>query len=620
MLKRLTILVLLLAATLSALAVPAKRTARTVLQPDGTPLTLVLRGDEHLHYLSTPDGTPVVRSESGLYCYATLGEDGFKSTGRTARNASERDGEETRFALACRPTDEALRTLYAQCVKRRSATAGNVLNTRAARAAACPDGQQPLNLSGRQRGLVVLVNFQDVKFTVPDIRNVIDRQMNEEGYADNGNSGSVHDYFLAQSYGQFNLTFDVVGPVTLSHNEAYYGAPGAYGHDCNPYEMAVEAVRLAHAQNPGLDFAQYDWNNDGEADQVFLVYAGYGESSYAPEETIWPHEAKISYGGLELTVDGIRIDTYACSCELLGSGLDGAEPRLDGIGTACHEFSHCLGLPDMYHTGNRSDVFGMDMWSVLDYGCYAGDGFRPVGYTAYERWSCGWLTPGELSSAVTVERMPALAERPVAYVVHNDRVPTEYYLLENRQPVGTDSEVRGHGLLVTHVDYDSAAWTLNLVNYTKNHQRCTIIPADDALNGAANGNGSLTYADDLAGDPYPGTSGNTSLTSLSRPAAKLYNINADDSKYMGKPITQIQESAEGLVSFNFMGGGDVADGLYEAVASPASGSVSVYSIDGRLIGTDQRDRLGWGKSLPAGVYLLRTQGGTTVKAVARTNE
>lgn len=618
--KKLFTLVLSLLAALALHAVPAKRTLRTVHQPDGTPLTLVLRGDEHVHFLCTPDGTPVVRSESGLYCYASLSAGGFASTGRTARNTNERSSEEAAFALACRPTDEALTTLYKQCVRKRTAAVSNTLSTRSAQASSCPDGQKPLNISGRQRGLVILVDFQDVKFTLPDIRATIDRQMNEAGYNDNGNSGSVHDYFLAQSYGQFDLSFDVVGPVTVSHDEAYYGAPSGRLSDVAPERMVYEAVKLAHEQQSGLDFSQYDWNNDGEAELVFIVYAGYGQAQGAPAETIWPHQWKLSEAGLSLSVDGVKFDNYACSCELMGSGLDGEPPVLDGIGTACHEFSHCFGLPDMYHTGSRTDIFGMDMWSILDYGCYADGGFQPVGYTAYERWSCGWLTPTELNAAATVERMPALANQPVAYIIHNERVPTEYYLLENRQAVGTDSELPGHGLLVTHVDYDASAWSLNLVNYTKQHQRCTIIPADNALNGAHHDDGTLTYTDDLAGDPYPGTSGNTQLTDQSRPAASLYNINADDSKCMGKPITQIAETADGLISFDFMGGGEVINGLHEATAQGADKIVSIYTTDGRFVGTGNDAQAALGKHLPTGVYLIRTADGATVKTVTRSNE
>ncbi len=625
--KILLSLLLLLSSATALYAIPAKRTPRIVSQPDGTQLTIMLCGDEHMHYLCTPDGTPVVKGKDGTYCYATLNGSEWKSSGRAARNAAERSPEEADFAKGCRPTNEALRNLYAQRMQQRTARTGHTVATRAASAGTCPDGQTPPNITGKQRGLVVLANFNDVKFTIPDIRTAIERQMNEVGYNDNGNSGSVHDYFLEQSYGQFDLTFDVVGPVTLSRNEGYYGEDSSTSFDIHAPEMVVEAVKLVHEQYPELNFAQYDWNNDGKVDQVYIIHAGYDQASGAPEDAIWSHEWELSSAGLSLQIDGVNIDTYACSSELCGSGLDDETPVLDGIGSACHEFSHCLGLPDLYYTGNSTGVFGMDMWSVLDYGNYAGDGFRPVAYTAYERWTCGWLTPIELSAGATVTNMPALAERPVAYVIHNDLVPTEYYLLENRQPVGTDSDIQGHGLLVTHLDYDASVWKLNLVNNTVSHQRCTVIPADNALNGRANGDGSLLYTDDLAGDPYPGTSGNTKLTDLSRPAAKLYNKNASGIKYMSKPITQIAESADGLISFEFMGGGEVIDGLHEA-QNEAQGSeallpttpVSVYAADGRFIGTETYAAFGKDASVPSGVYLLRTPNGTTVKAVKRTHE
>ena len=153
-------------------------------------------------------------------------------------------------------------------------------------------------------------------------------------------TGSVRDYFRAQSYGQFAPEFDVVGPLTAANDMAYYGRHSGNNNDSHVPELVWEACLQA---DPLVNFADYDWNGDGEADLVYMVYAGYSEAQGAAPETIWPQKWYLTmYQSLQL--DGVTIDGYACSSELRGTS--GSE--LDGIGTACHEFSHCLGLPDTY--------------------------------------------------------------------------------------------------------------------------------------------------------------------------------------------------------------------------------------------------------------------------------
>ena len=213
---------------------------------------------------------------------------------------------------------------------------------------------------------------------------------------------------------------------------------------------------------------------------------------------------------------------------------------LDGIGTMCHEYSHCLGLPDFYDTNQKN--FGMDEWSIMDYGCYNGDGFSPAGYTAYERWFSGWLEPVELKEGANIIDMPCIEENPVAYVVYNDQNHNEYYLLENHQKVGWDKVASGHGLLVVHVDYDQNAWYNNTVNNTATRQRMTIIAADNKLTDTT-----------IAGDTYPNGGKYKALTDNTTPAATLYRANTDGVKKMHKPVEDITE-ASGLISFTFMGG------------------------------------------------------------------
>ena len=507
----------------TAWAIPAKRVTRTVTQPDGTRLTVVLTGDESFHCYRTTDGMPLTQAADGSYCYATISGTNVLSSGVVAHEVALRTPSEASFVTA-----QAAQPALADALQRRGMAARNAARRRRAIRPLATDGEVQ-----KRRGLVILINFQDKKMYSANTREEFDKMMNQVGYTGNGNAGSVHDYFLAQSYGKFDLTFDVVGPVTVSKKLADYGA-NVGGDDKDPAGMVYEACKLADSQ---VNFADYDWDGDGEVDQVFVICAGQSEAAGGSAECIWPHEWNLYSGGYSLTLDGVRIDTYGCSTELNGTSTT----RMDGIGTACHEFSHCMGLPDMYDV-DYSNGFGMSYWSIMDSGAYNGDGYAPSGYTAYERWTSGWLQPVELKKACTVGQMPSLDKEPVAYVMYNDANRNEYFLIENRQQDGWFGEDAAKGLLITHVDFDEDAWLENSVNDLPGHQRCTIVPADNRDTEGT------TY-----GDLYP-YGGNNQFTNTSSPAASLFNANTDGSKLLSKPLTAMAYDANGLASFVFMGG------------------------------------------------------------------
>ncbi|MGN0281561.1 MAG: M6 family metalloprotease domain-containing protein, partial [Prevotella sp.] len=295
-------------------------------------------------------------------------------------------------------------------------------------------------------------------------------------------------------------------------------------------DASVEAQDLA-------DFTKYDWDNDGVVDNVYIIFAGYSEAMGASDDCIWPHQWVIS--DRELYIDGKRIFNYACSNELLWS----SGKQLNGIGTACHEFSHTLGLMDTYNT-----VYGItdlvQRWDVMSAGSYLGKtwgtGTAPTAYTAYERWSLGWLEPTELNVATTVTGMKPLENDAEAYVLYNEGNRNEFYMLENRQFPKWGNTLGAHGLMVTHIDYDEFAWYNNSINAVENlddqHFRFSIISANDDL-----------Y--DYSGVLFPGTTGKTSFTNTSTPAATLFNLNDDGSTFLNKPIEDITESDDGTISF-----------------------------------------------------------------------
>ena len=504
--KQLLMLLVLLCQATGAHAVPAEPGLwRTLTLTDGTTVEALLTGDEHAHYWLGSDGKAyraVAGSDDQLFETVDFGALSRQSLSRQQRLNEQRQRRIRR----------------------------NVVGDRT-------------NYSGQKRGLVVLVEFSDTKFQTSHNRALYQNICNQQGYTSTeGFKGSVRDYFSAQSYGAFDLTFDVVGPVAVSKSSRYYGANDDSGYDLYPGELTAAVCQAIDSQ---VNFANYDWDGDKEVDQVMIIYAGRGEADGGGSYTIWPHEWTLSESdyGRKLQLDGVSIDTYAMANELRQSGIN-------GIGTICHEFSHCLGLPDFYDTINNRN-YGLGAWSLMSNGNYNGSSFVPAGYTSYERYCCGWLKPTELTATTTVGSMQPLSQSPEAYSISNEAYPNEFFLLENRQADGWDARLPGRGLLVIHVDYDQSIWDSNVVNSTlsasdaryydvtaNDHQRCTIVRASNQT--GSNG----------IGDAYP-YNANNALTNTSTPAATLYHANSDGKKLLNIRLLNITQQADGSLSFNF---------------------------------------------------------------------
>lgn len=564
--QRIFILNALLCLVLSVWAVPAKRGVWcSLFLVDGTEVKAQLVGDEFLHYYVSEDGTKYVQDEStGLYRKMT---DEVTAQRRAAVRRAQAQGRQKRML--------------------RKAQASNVFQ-------------------GTKKGLIILVQFTDSKFKSGHDLALYRRIANEVNYSDNNFRGSIKDYFKAQSHGQFELDFDVAGICQLQHPYAYYGKNNSQKEDVKPGEMVAEACLWAHEH--GINFSKYDWNGDGEVDQVFVLYAGHGEASYKDANTIWPHMYYLSASdyGKPLSLDGVTVDTYACSSELNGDG------NLDGIGTFCHEFSHCMGFPDLYDTSSDGGWFGMGDFDLMCSGSYNGDSKCPAGYSAYEKAECGWLTLKDMTnieqqtSIVGVQPMSADGD---AYIIKNKGHEDEYYILENRQKTGWDSYLPASGLMITHVDYDADIWDWNMPNTsgkyedangntkTNDHQRLTIFRA---------GNSSSDYGD--SSDLYPYRSNNT-LTKTSSPASTLYNTNSDGSKYMHVAITDIAIAADGTASFTLSKeehqGGDVP-------VTP-SGSTMLYESFDKCTGTGGNDGIWGGRSIGAGTPTYDNKGWTSTQ-------
>lgn len=512
---------LFLLISLFVMAVPAKRKIQTVLQPDGTSLEVLLLGDELLHYFATTDGTPIIQLEDGFWQYAFFNEMGVLSpTGEPANNPVNTTTNARRPNRSTPLSPTRLQQLRSQRALTRTSSF-------------LQENSYPH--SGEVRALVILVEFSDRVFTPKANLSFFIGMMNQEGFLSNQATGSARDYFIDQSSGTFNPVFDVKGPVQLKHSMSYYGVNNESGFDLRPGEMVKEACESVH-NNLGVDFADYDQDQDGYVDLVYIIYAGYAESQGAPASTIWPHAWDLPSAGIRLTLNGKEIGKYACSSELEGSS--GSTP--DGIGTFCHEYSHCLGLPDFYDTSGITSNFGMDVWSVMDAGCYLNNSRTPPNYSAFERASLNWLSFEEPTGRQSYE-LEAIDQSNRAFILAPSSDGDEFFILENRQRGKWDDYLPNYGLLITHVDYDQAAWNANTVNNDPMRQRYTPVPADNSLLPYS----SFSYKEGLKGDIYPGTAQNQSFGPFTIPASKLYS-----GELLYKPITDIMVKDE-VVYFEY---------------------------------------------------------------------
>lgn len=519
---------------LNVSAVPASPYPVSINQPDGTTLTVYLRGDEFHHYQTTEDGVVILKNKNGVYNYARVDATGkISDTSIKAKNVKDRNDSE-KLLVSEFGNSTMLNKVSSQMRTKKVSVSKKVV-----RSSVYPN-------TGSPKSLVILVNFSDVPFVTPSPQSAFSKLLNEPGYSANGGTGSARDYFKDNSMGTFSPDFVVVGPYTLPNTLDYYGKNDTDGYDQNAIQMIVDACKLANEN--GLDFTQFDTDNDNLVDNVFVYYSGYNEAENAPDNTVWPHRWGIypnsvygngNYTGstASVTFDGKRVEDYACTSELQGK----ANANMCGIGTFTHEFGHVLGLADMYATDGGTH-HTLDYWDIMDYGPYLNSGRTPPSYSAFERFSLGYLTPVEIRAPQNLTLDP-LNTHNQAYLISTAGTKfnmdptnsTEYFLLENRQKTGWDKFLPGHGMLITRVKYDLNKWANNEPNNTASSMGVDIMEAD----GLANRN-------TLSGDPFPGSSMIDKYTPKLISGVLLTN----------KPLTDIKES-NGVISFKFMGGGNV---------------------------------------------------------------
>lgn len=582
----------------SGFAAKAHTALTTITQSDGSQLTIRLHGDEHFSWYSTADDVLLVQVGSNYYV-AQVEEDGtLKATPQLAHNAGERGTVEEQV-INNQDKEKFLNLLNAEP----QALAKPIVTVTPAY----------FPHTGSPKALVILVEFQDVKFKTSDPVATFTHYLKGAGedapeannaYVTNVtkgmvNHGSVSQYFNDMSQGKFTPQFDIVGPVTVKKNSAYYGS-NTGGTDANFKEMIAEACKNV---STNVNFADYDQDNDGYIDLVYIIYAGYSESFGGNSaDCLWPKSGSATFNepGTNnlLKLDGKQIYRYGINNELnatptvVNNQFNGM-PLLNGIGLFCHEFSHTMGLPDLYPTveASRVDNQNPEYWDLMDGGEYTYNGYIPTPYSPWEMDVMGWTAPTELGDEAKQVNLDSYATSRTAYKINGEN--DEYLLIQNIQADGWwmgIAKAFKTGMLVWRIDYPYTTVSLdNRLNNVISKPNVMIVPADgDVISDYNHGDGKQwtddQYKASLQGDPFPGAKKVTELLSV-----ELNNSTLE------KPFYNIKE-ADGVITFDYLK--DFATGIDSPVIQQnQEKDTRIFTLDGRYLGTDA-------SQLTKGVYII----------------
>ena len=560
----------------------------TVTQSDGTELNVRIYGDEHFNWLTTEDGVLLVQEGNNYYIAETTPYGTLKATKFIAHNANKRVPAEIK---AIKKQDLSCFRSYA--IKKASpAKAMGTGNS----------GVKYFPHSGSPKALVILVEFSDTPLQSGEkAKNVFEHFLKgkaedvPDGYeAYTGsyknknlrNKGSVSDYFYDMSKGTYTPQFDVVGPYKLNHSSLYYGQ----GDKDNTYALVSDACKAA---DKDVDFSRYDADGDGMVDLVYIIYAGYPASMSGNPNDIWPKSGpgNDSFG----TYDGKKVCRFGVHAELnFGRELNQKNGfLLSGIGLFCHEFSHTLGLPDLYPTVDASKVDNQnpEMWDLMDGGEYTyNGGYCPTPYSPWEMDAMGWATPVELSDEKQTVTLKSYGKERIAYKIKGEN--NEYLLLQNIQKGGWwngVANVYNTGMLVWRIDYDNK--DVNLFDNPNNpigKPKVMIVPADGyVISDYNHGDGKkwtdAQYKESLQGDPFPGSTNKTELLSVTLNNSTLV-----------KPIYNIKEENE-VITFDYLDNTSAIQ--LPSVDETDMTTKQIFSLDGRYLGNDA-------SKLTKGVYII----------------
>ena len=589
-LKQLSLIVCLMLCSLTTWAAKAESIPVQVRQADGSVITVILRGDEHINWYTTLDGVLLVQGADNNYYIGKVEKSGnLIATKQLAHEALTRSQAERNLIAK---QDKEKFFAYVNKIAEESENAYN--NSPLTRGPIIDSGYGGVPYfphTGSPKALVILAEFQDTTFTIQDTKKVFTNYlMNEDHFSDkrynqDQNYKGVRGYFKDCSYGKFTPTFNVVGPVKLPKEQTYYGA----GSD-NIKALIEDACSAVDGM---INFADYDANNDGIVDLVYVIYAGHSANIGGNKTTdIWPKSGTVT---ISKKLDGKSIRRYGVSNELAGlENKTKDKETINGIGLFCHEFSHTLGLPDIYAyrtSAENQDDQGMEFWDLMDGGTGVRGGRVPASYLAWEREVMGWMKIDELKDSCNIKNLKSIDNGGKAYKIINPNDSNEYIVLQSMQKgawnQGWGDGTYGKGLLAYRVSYlFNKVNVFDFPNNEKGKPRVIPIPADGKILAAANAGGSLnTYIQQLNGDPYP-YNGINKIDKF-----KMY----DDTILKWSIFDIIENDAERQVSFKFINNEPTAIQSLSIIERSTSDN-RIYTLGGRYVGTDT-------SILPHGIYI-----------------
>ena len=580
--------------SLTTWAAKAESIPVQVRQADGSVITVILRGDEHINWYTTLDGVLLVQGTDNNYYIGKVEKSGnLIATQQLAHEALTRSQAERNLIAK---QDKEKFFAYVNKVAEESENAYN--NSPLTRGPIVDSGYGGVPYfphTGSPKALVILAEFQDTTFTIQDTKKVFTNYlMNEDHFTDsrygqNQNYKGVRGYFKDCSYGKFTPEFNVVGPVKLPREQTYYGEG-----DDNIEALMEDACS---AIDNIVNFADYDANNDGMVDLVYVIYAGHSANYGGNKVTdIWPKSSTVNTTN---TYDGKRIRRYGVSNELAGKENKKKEKeKINGIGLFCHEFSHTLGLPDIYAIDKKAknqDDQGMEFWDLMDGGTEVRGGRVPASYLAWEREVMGWMKIDELKDSCNIKNLKSIDNGGKAYKIVNPNDSNEYIVLQSIQKgpwyQGWRDGTYGKGLLAYRISYPSNKVNVfDFPNNVKGKPRVIPIPADGKILAADSAKGSITtYTQQLNGDLYPYNDIN-----------KIDKFTMYDGTILKWSISEITEKDganedDRYVSFKFKNNeptGIQPPSIIERIISDNR----IYTLDGRYVGTDA-------SILPHGIYI-----------------
>jgi M6 family metalloprotease-like protein len=409
-------------------------------QPDGTRITLRLRGDEFFHWQEDSEGFTVML-ESRTYVYATLNAQ--NQLVATIWNVGQIDPRLVGLMPRLLPPPEA-----------RLANLNNGLQIyRPWKAKPGKTGVANIAAQGTVKNLVVLCKFNNhtlgTHTRAPGDYNVLFNQAGGDPIL--APTGSVRDAYLENSYNLVTLQSTVLAWVTLPQNQAYYaGTNSGLGGDYpnNAKKMVQDALALV---DPLVDFGQFDTDNDGYIDAITIIHSGYGaETGGAPANSIWSHKGNLpaDWVSADNNANGVKVKVNTYHTEPALWSTSGT--NITRIGVISHELGHFFGLPDLYDTDYSGK--GLGSWCMManSWG-FTGDQLRPPHFSAWCKATLNWTTPFESLDPATFILGQAETFAHSAKITHGFPAG-EYLLIENRQPVGMDVNIPAGGLAIFHVD------------------------------------------------------------------------------------------------------------------------------------------------------------------------